>query len=265
MLILHSASGAQDFEFNGLAIEDDELDRLLFNVSQILISRGELESAGLLAGLPFELTSGMNHFGDEFTVLSTSVGLQQYEYLRAGIDNKELVNFFSIIASTINELHQGIFVRFIVAYLDQTQPSDNWHTELVNSIAALTSNQALFTFKDSRKIVHHGLNFRSQSEIKIFDALIKRGLLILPLPVAVMGRHRLYKEPDFVVCYNGKVGILEIHGDKWHPPETAAKEHERRREFARLGVNVYEIFGADRCLAAPDKVVEDFLQAFIRS
>jgi hypothetical protein len=56
-----------------------------------------------------------------------------------------------------------------------------------------------------------------------------------------------------------------IAGDKWHPPETAAREHERRRAFAKLGVNVYEIFGADRCFKDSEGVVNDFLLAFSRS
>ncbi len=111
-------------------------------------------------------------------------------------------------------------------------------------------------------MTYEGLNFRSKTEIKVFDALIRKGLLVLPLPVAVMGSSKKYKEPDFVVCFKGKVGILEIHGDKWHPPETAAEEHERRREFTKaLGVSVYEIFGADRCWDDPDGVVSDFIQA----
>ena len=77
-----------------------------------------------------------------------------------------------------------------------------------------------------------------------------------------MGHRGKYKEPDFVVCYKGKMGILEIHGDKWHPPETAAQEHERRRDFTKLGISIYEIFAADRCYNDPDGVVNDFLRAF---
>jgi hypothetical protein len=79
-----------------------------------------------------------------------------------------------------------------------------------------------------------------------------------------MGRIGAYKEPDFVVVHKGKMGILEIHGDKWHPPETAAQEHERRREFTRLGIPIYEIFGAERCWNDPESVVTEFLQAFTR-
>jgi len=262
MVILYDAGGARDFELHGPACDDQELEHLLYNVSQLLVVRGETQAAGLLASMRFNLSNATNHLNDEFLVLHTSVGLTQYEYLREASGDKELKRTFSVIASTAAEI--GLYIRFIVGQLDQSRPPDNWRADLNNFVAALSSNQALFTFKNSQKIIHEGLNFRSKTEVKIFDTLVKRGLLVLPLPVAVMGRNREYKEPDFVVCYQGKVGILEIHGDKWHPPETAAKESERRRVFAKLGVSVYEIFSAERCWNDPNGVVDDFMQALVR-
>ncbi len=87
----------------------------------------------------------------------------------------------------------------------------------------------------------------------------------MPLPVAVMGARAKYKEPDFVICHRGKWGILEIHGEEYHPPETAAKEHARRREFQELGVETYEIYDATECYNNPAKVVEQFLRLLSRT
>ncbi len=191
-----------------------------------------------------------------FAYFTRSRDLNTYERLRSTSDRKDFQYSCEKLASTVSELHA--FVRFVVVHADINIPTYN-----EDEISGF--NQAKFTFKDSKKIEHDGISFRSRTEIVIYEALIKRGLLIFPLPVAVMGRKGTLKEPDFVVSYNGRIGILEIHGDKWHPPETAAKEHERRRAFAKLGVNVYEIFGADRCQKDPDGVVNDFLLAFARS
>ena len=262
MLLLYSAGGAQDFDLLQSA-SDEYTDQLLYNASQVIAARGETEASALLATLNFSLSAGANDFGDEFEVLHAQAPFSQYEYLREAVTGearKEYKHNFSEIASVVTEL--GHFIRFVVCDLDQSQPPENWRNDLNNAIAALSSNQALFTFKDSRKLVHEGLNFRSKTEIKIYDELVSRGVLVFPLPLAVLGQPRKYKEPDFVVCFQGKIGILEIHGDKWHPPETAAQEHERRRLFTKLGVATYEIFDAERCWNDPKGVVSEFLRAF---
>jgi hypothetical protein len=245
-------------------LTDEELNSLLFNASQILISRAKTQAAGLLAAFSFMLHEATNDYNDEFTVLETQVALRQYEYLREASQSADTRRAFSQIANVIEEigpLHLQ-YVRYITCELDRSEPPTNWRSDLANSISILNANQAIFTFRDSPKIIYEGLSFRSKTEIKLYEALLKRGLLVLPLPLAVLGRQRRYKEPDFVVCYKGKCGILEIHGDKWHPPETAAQEHERRREFINLGVNIFEIFAADRCWRDPEGVVNDFLKAF---
>jgi len=181
--------------------------------------------------------------------------------LRTASKSSETRNAFRQIAQTISEI--GPYVRYISCHLDRSEPPENWRSDLANSIAVLNANQAIFTFRDSPKIIHEGLSFRSKTEIKLYEALLKKGLLVLPLPLAVLGRRHRYKEPDFVVCHKGRCGVLEIHGDKWHPPETAAEEHERRREFVNLGITIFEIFDAGRCWRDPDGVVDEFLKAFV--
>jgi hypothetical protein len=122
------------------------------------------------------------------------------------------------------------------------------------------SNQARFVISDRVVHEHQGLRFRSITEIRLYDALVKRRLLVFPLPLAVLGDVGAYREPDFLVfSQTGRSGILEIHGAEFHPPETAALEHERRRRFIDLGINEYEIYDAAQCYNESDRVVSDFL------
>jgi hypothetical protein len=262
MIVLHSGSGAGDFELEGEALSAEAQDELFFTAARLLTARGEVHAAGLLATMDFRIYTAHNHFNDAFEVLYATTPLEQYEYLNQASEKDEFRRIFRQIASTINELEEPVFIRFIACGLERVQAPPNWRADLQNLIASLTANQALFTYRESGKIVYQRLNFRSKTEIRIYDKLISRGLLVFPLPVAVMGVGGRYKEPDFLVLRNGKAGILEIHGDKWHPPETAASEHERRREFTRLGIAVYEIFDSKRCWEDPSGVVEEFLRAF---
>jgi len=66
------------------------------------------------------------------------------------------------------------------------------------------------------------------------------------------------KEADFLVCYEGQSGILEINGDTYHL--NSAKDHNRGRLFKLHGIKVFEPYEASRCIKEPDKVVQEFLE-----
>ena len=263
LILFDSEERAKDFELLGPALDDEKTRNLLLHVRKILAEKDEFEAVSYLDRLDFGLSKGINPFRDEFCVLHTSASFDMHEFLRKAIEEapdsktkEQFVRPFKLIASTITYITDSdIYVRFVGCQLDLSQPP------AIN----YASNQAVHTFPDSPKITYQGLNFRSKTEIKVFEALVRKGLLVFPLPTAVLGEIGKYKEPDFVVFYEGKVGILEIHGDNWHTPETAAEEHERCRVFKRLGVSVCEIFDARRCWDNPDAVVGEFLQELARS
>jgi very-short-patch-repair endonuclease len=63
-------------------------------------------------------------------------------------------------------------------------------------------------------------------------------------------------EPDYLVCCEGRWGILEVDGP-WHP--RAAVDSARDREFRRGGL-VVERFEAEECWRDPDDVVAQFFR-----
>lgn len=257
MLLLY---GTGDFFLQSQAIDDESTENILFNACQLLAARGKLQAVGLLSAFDFAFVTAEDE-DHQFKILYAEVSLPQYEYLKQSTPNDDIKNAFMKIAVVLEELNLNI--SCIACELRMSSTPENWRANLTDTISALSSNQALFNFKNSDKIIHKGLNFRSKTEIRIYDALVRRQLLFFPLPVAVLGAEHKYKEPDFVVCYNGRVGILEIHGDKWHTPMTAAQEHDRRREFAKLGITIFEVFDAGKCWHNPDEVVNVFLQSFL--
>jgi hypothetical protein len=267
MIVVYAhVNGANEFEFLEPFAKAEKLNDILFTISQLLANRGKDESVQLLANFNFQLSKGTNRFSDNFLVLHTIVPIEVYEKIRTESEkaNQEGVESiikvrkpYSDIAHVMEEL--GYFVRFITFGIDTSAAPEDWRSYFNNSNA---NNQALFDFKDNEKLSFQGLNFRSKAEIKIYEALLKKGLLIMPLPVMVMGANKNYKEPDFVVCYNNRIGILDVQGKQFHPPELAATIYEKRREFIKLGVSLYEVFDAKRCYQDPDGVVDDFIQAF---
>lgn len=73
-------------------------------------------------------------------------------------------------------------------------------------------------FKTEKTITHDELRFRSRGEIAMYEELKSRNVLFFPNPAAVMGKaardvaERVEtREPDFLICFKGKWGILEIN------------------------------------------------------
>ncbi|BAY15066.1 pentapeptide repeat protein [Anabaenopsis circularis NIES-21] len=106
--------------------------------------------------------------------------------------------------------------------------------------------------------------FRSKSEIKIAQAFDRANVFFMANCLARLSdphkpNRRFNLEPDFVVCHQGKWGILEVDGH-YHRPENRAKEQERERQFQFQGIRAVYRFDASRCYQEPDTVVSEFLK-----
>jgi hypothetical protein len=116
-------------------------------------------------------------------------------------------------------------------------------------------------FRTENTILHDGLRFRSKAEIAIYEELLTRRLLFFPNAAAVIGggEKSEKKEPDFLICQQGRWGILEVMGDAWHTAENAVKDHDRARLFKEFGILCIEFFDARECYSRPAVVVDKFL------
>ncbi len=150
------------------------------------------------------------------------------------------------------------------------ESADTYDASMLNLIFSSSSSSALSTSGkpeasnqalDGNSLrVWENLRFRSECEVKIAQALDKAGTLFFP---NCKGRldtleGRRNKEPDFLVFYEGKCGILEVDGEPWHPPSRTIQDHERDRLFKRYGICV-EHFDASRCIEQAELVVREFL------
>lgn len=113
--------------------------------------------------------------------------------------------------------------------------------------------------------VWNNLNFRSASEVRIAQALDKAGALYWPNGRARLGEAgaRRNLEADFLVCYRGRWGILEVDGEPFHPAERRTEEQVRDRAFQHHGVRVVQHFDADRCFEESLAVVREFLKLLL--
>lgn len=113
--------------------------------------------------------------------------------------------------------------------------------------------------------VWHGIRFDSGApgEVAIAKALEKAGVMYLPGAMIRVGLPNNQQTffPDFLICYNGMWGILEVDGQKFHTG-TATQDYDRMRKLLSTpGISFFDRYTAKKCIEAPDTVVREFLQA----
>ncbi|TAE60305.1 MAG: pentapeptide repeat-containing protein [Nostocales cyanobacterium] len=147
--------------------------------------------------------------------------------------------------------------------LRKTSENDNTVNKPENNIDVdnTSNNQGVQFSSNSTIHTWQNLRFRSKTEIKIAEALDRTGVLFVPNSLARLttAKGRENKEADFLICYNGKWGVLEVDGP-FHTAERRVEEQERERIFKKNGIKVVERFDAERCYNNPDEVVQEFFK-----
>jgi hypothetical protein len=104
-------------------------------------------------------------------------------------------------------------------------------------------------------ITYNGRYYRGHDETVVARELDRLAILFFPLPTA--SRASVLKEPDFVIVYKGRVGVLEVDG-AYHTGR-AADDHKRDLFFEQSGIFVKH-FNGDDVRSNVKLVVETFLK-----
>jgi hypothetical protein len=231
-------------------------ERAFLHTLQIYLeARGQKEVAALLQGATCSISPSTNYSGNRWGALATTVTFY--------VPKERLTKFSGpmkkavwLAAEAVLPKDAGLDVEEVVVapFLENPPGAD---PSPLNAGALVT----LATLD------HDGLRFRSLAEIQIYEALKGRHVLFFPNPAAVLGGRDKEgkKEPDFLVCLDGRWGLLEVMGETFHPSATAPRDHERARLFKDYGLVVVEFYAAARCLREADAVVEDFLRRLQQS
>ncbi len=236
-------------------------ERIHASTVQFLIQENEREAAVALLSCTFELS-----------VWDDNADYTRYNILLRG--PRQIYEVFS------DDSHPT--TRAVVAALNAVMPWDcsvnrvlvrstlvdavpGWKAEMLDiALGKVVHNQGL-TINNQATMIWQNLRFRSESEKRITQALDRAGVLFIPNCLARLTtpEGRKNKEPDFVVCYQGRWGILEVDGEPFHPPARTVEDHKRDRDFRKYGIQV-EHFDASECYQQSDRVVKDFLDTLMK-
>ena len=235
-------------------------DRLLANATHFLIQGQDFYEASILvlSKIDVEFAENNNSFFDGPTDLDICVIADRAIYdIVIDRDNPRTQN----ILRAFNVVLPSYFaVSTLYGRVEYTNYNSNWRQAMLEVIEGKRPLNQGVPIQDKPRFPWENLFFRSPVEVTIARALDKTGVLFLPNCMARLGLpgSRENREADFLVCYEGKWGILEVNGETFHT--SAAKDHDRSRLFKLHNIRVFEPYDAKRCINDPDKVVREFLE-----
>lgn len=242
-------------------VENPEI--VLANATEFLIQGQEFYEAGILLLCDLHISvwddSDLNTTDFSFTLTGDRT---IYNIINDGSHKSTIAirNAFSaVIPSYCIVEHLNCLVKMKTVF------NENWRTEMLEMIEGKRPLNQGNPIKDAPRFEWEHLYFRSPAEIAIAKELDNYKTFFLP---NCMGRldleaSRVNREVDFLVCFDGKWGILEVNGDTYHT--SAAKDHERAAIFRKYGIRVFCFYEATRCIKNPKGVVIDFLKDLRRN
>jgi hypothetical protein len=240
--------------------EDQKKDVYLASAGRFLVEGGEEDAASVLLSCRLQFWTS----GDKWWV-----GDETHEAFHVKLVGPraayEILNDAShTITQAIRKALEAVlpdqtYIKHLTAHVEHIEIDDNWREELLEIARGVGVHNQGAQGKALR--IWNNLYFRSQSEIRIAEALDRAGALFFPNCKGRIGpaSNRQNREPDFLVCHNGKWGILEIDGEPFHPPSRTVHDHARDRLFREQGVRLVEHFDATECYKNPDGIVGRFL------
>jgi hypothetical protein len=106
------------------------------------------------------------------------------------------------------------------------------------------SNQGRVRSSNPAPYEHHGLLFRSKSEILLCEALLNARIPFAPLAVFLRGDGTYTRiEPDFALLVNGRICIIEVDGPQHR--ETPIEAQNRVEFLLRMKAEVHRIMSED--------------------
>ncbi len=252
---------ADDLNLSGPEKQKLEDERTIGATAILLHQRGDAEAARLLADVTsFQL------------VLWNSNSWGHSEYMADFYLEPHMTSQFSealarLIVDAMNEIvRDGITV--VEARVRPIVPkvSADWRQQLKASTGPEQSNQARRVRLEPSHPMEDGLHFTNEWEHRVYQVLLQRQadlpdnetLGIVPLPGMRVRGHTY--EPDFLVTYRGRAGVIEIDG----PHHRGRRSDDAGRERLLRNAGVKHIDRIDVSDTTQRAEVEKFILDFLK-
>lgn len=246
-----------------MAMSPDTNDQLLASAVSFLIEGGEEDVASVLLSCSLETWVVDSFWGANDTYDKIAIKLTGPRAAYEILNNEKHPIRRSVEKAFKALIAENTSIAYITVHAKHVDLDPDWRSELLEIARGKgVHNQAV---GEKAAKIWNNLRFRSQSEVKIAQALDRAGVLFIPNCKARLGLagNRQNREADFLVCYDGKWGILEVDGEPFHPPSRTVDDHERDRLFRVHGISAVEHYDANKCFNKPDEVIREFLKLLV--
>jgi hypothetical protein len=240
-------------------------DRLQASAVAYLLDGGQTDAASVLLACSLEVgtyDSFSDYDGNRFYSLFAEFGAGARDVVLILNDLAHPIT--SAICEALNAAIPGINeeVQHVNAHFEVRDLDPSWRNNLAEiARGTRVNNQGVAHGSvPAAPVKWRDLNFRSQTEMRIAAALDTTGVLFLPncLARVNVSDTRVTREVDFLVCSDGKWGILEIDGPHHHG--MAAEDHDRDRLFKDYKIRVIERYPWRKCYDDALGTVQSFLK-----
>jgi hypothetical protein len=241
-------------------------DQLLASAANYLIQGDELEAAMVLLLCTLDLNTREKideHRLGHAKIITVSYGFdltgprEAYDILSN--DNHRLTGLVEqALLAVVPFFDFGTTYTGMRARAQVVDIGPDWRAELLELAGGKGVHNQGVEIPNRKIVTWRNLRFRAEGEKRIAIALDMAGVLFLPNCLArlTVNNERATREADFLVCYNGKWGILEVDGP-FHP--RASADHERDRFFQHYRIRVTQRFDWQDCMNDAPEVVRRFL------
>jgi len=231
----------------------EDIDKILASAISYLIDGQEIYEASLLLLCDLYLYEGQASYDST----DVTVELRGNRTVHEIIQNKEHEATAAVRRAFQSVLPSTYYLESLTARVVFSAFDTDWREKFLEIIQGKAALNQCKPIEDKPRFTWDYLFFRSPHEIEIAKALSQHDLLFLPNCMARFSPAGQRREADFLVCCDGKWGILECDGDTYHT--NAARDHDRDRLFQSQGIRVVQRYTAKRCIENPKGVVQEFL------
>lgn len=235
----------------------EDNDKLLAGAISYLLDGQDFYEASILLLCDLCLYEGRSYFSGDGSLTDITIELTGSRAVYEIIQNGEHAATVAIKQALGSVIPSDFYLESLSSRVVFTDFDSDWREKFLEIIQGKAALNHCIPIQDKPRFTWEHLFFRSTYEIAIAKALTEHDLLFLPNCMARFSQENERREADFLVCCEGKWGIIEVDGETYHT--NAAKDHDRDRLFQSHGIRVVQRYTAKRCIENPRGVIQEFL------